>query len=387
MNEQLRNYVDDYGGKHGPLLYIREHITGGADLVPPMEVTNLLELSQRMSAPEIARGIISACRELGVEEFIARTSLKGFGDFDGLVDMMPTIQHIPLRVLDESYPPCVARTLLDSCQDPGLKRFAAGEGVVFDESDVIVSFSPQIGFPHSTITEHPNQSERTMVDIYRPFPPYTTYEASKNMSLNDTVNFDGDEIQNRHEFDEELFLGGLQVRRLMREADILDHDLSAYQYEGACRGPAPHWLVQIRLFAPKRQADFVLGEGGVYGRTKVMGITTEEGVPLVFVQGDKRKSATQFENDNPDVQYLFNLATDGSTKKLQLDDQTVNMRGYSVALKPFLSHQNTRFAQSCLRHQNGFVELNTSLLPYRNIENGTVIRVICDGVRRVVKKV
>ena len=86
-------------------------------------------LSQRINAPEIARGIRAACEELGVEEFIARTSLKGF---------------------------------------------AAREGEIFDESDVTVSFSPQIGFPHSTITEHPNQPERTMIDISRPFPPSWT---------------------------------------------------------------------------------------------------------------------------------------------------------------------------------------------------------------------
>jgi hypothetical protein len=388
MNEQLTRYIEEYSGKHGPLLYIRERVKGGTDIVPPMEIANLVELSERITAPEIARGIRSSCKETGVEEYIARVGLKGFGDFNGLVDAFPTDQHLSLTYLNDFWPTGVARILLGKCQNPALKEFARREGVILNEQNLVVSFSPQIGFPHSTITEHPNQPGVTMVDIFRPFPPFEIYEKSQNMSFTDTVNFDGDKIGNRHEFDAKLFQAGLQVRKLIEDAGILDHETSAYQYEGACRGDEPHWLVQIRSFAPRRQADFVLERGDhSFGRSKVMGITPEEGLQLVMLKADKRKEAVDFEKANPNTQYLLNLDWKSTTKKLQLSDQLKNIRGLAVEFKPFLSHQNTRFVQTCLQAPNGFVELNGGSLQYRTIETGALVRVICDGVRRVVERV
>lgn len=386
MDSQFRKYVDEFGGKHGPLLYIRDFVSGGTNLVPPMEISNLAELACRDVAPDIVRGIRSACKELEVNEYIARTSLMGWGDFNGLVDATPTISHIPLGTLEQgNYPSSVARTLLDMCKNPDLINFAANEGVAFDPSRVTVSFSPQLPFPHSTITEHPNRPDVTMVDISRPAGD-GSYRDFGNVSETDTATFENERLPYRSLASPELMRAGLNVRQLLMEAGFLDHDHCSYQYEGACRGAeVPHWLLQIRFFAPRVNPDFELERGSkAIGRTKLMGVTPRGGTVMKYFPAMFRAEAVDFEKENPHTSYLLDLATVATTNPLTLSDQLRNVLGYVVAEKPFLSHQNTRFAQRCLRQPGGFVELNTfhpqiAAAPYSDV------RIICDGTRRIIE--
>ncbi len=397
MNSKFREHIEEYGGKHGPLLYIREQVSGGRNLVPPMEIANLQELSQMRTAPELTRGLRAACAEVGATEFIARTSVPGFpGDWSALVDAEETISHLPVGVLTDDYPPSVARTLIEQLEGPyGFKKFAKQDGVELDLSKVTVSFSPQLPYPHSTITEHPNQPETVMVDVHRPFPPYKTYdryEGSRGMALSEAVNFVGEEMRGRLiTNNEELFDAGLDTRRLIIEAGLLDHGLEAYQYEGACRGnDLPHWLLQIRLFAPRRVADFELPQGKlVYGRNRLIGVTPPEGIELVYIQGETRQRALDFEQKNPNVPYLFDLAAKGTTQRLTLQEQLLAIRGYVVSLKPYLSHQSTRFAQKCLAHPGGgIVDLSSSTVgDYKEFQDGDLIRVTCDGSRKLVESI
>ncbi|MCK9185876.1 hypothetical protein M0P48_00360 [Candidatus Gracilibacteria bacterium] len=392
MNEQFKGYIEEYGGKHGPLLYFRERVPNGADLVPPMEIANLQDLVNRQIDRGIAGGVKTACRELGVNKFIARTSLKGFGDFDGLVDAMPTMRDFPVHLLDNpSYPGGVADSLMDECENPRLRRYAEKEGIKFDPANVTVSFSPQFDYPLSTITEHPNRPKITMVDVYKPLVDRgDTYE-ELNESVTGTMNYEGalPMRENESHFSSSRLENAMMIRRIVEEAGVLDHEDMAYQYEGASRKDKPDWLLQIRAFAPRRIADFTLGGydpcieefGG-----RIMGITPKEGISLPHLQVEERDEAVRFEEHNPSLLYFLSLYPWGATPKLKLTEQLQNIRGYALPSKPALSHQNTRFAQACLRCDYGFVELGDSPRSFL-FKLGDTLRIISDGITRVIERV
>jgi|GEM_PF-3408839 hypothetical protein len=394
MNKGLRSSIDEWGGKHGPLLYIREQLPDGETLVPPFELANLSELASKRDVPDLCRRIRAACLDMGVTEFIARTSYPGIpGDWDKMVDVIESIARIPIHLLDGSnFPTGIARSLFEQCKDPRVISYAEGEGIDYDPSKVTISFTPQLPLPHSTITDHPNRPELLMMDLSQPIGGSGAGRSLHNMSESDAVNFEyGSRVTIPTLFDPHLFDAAYGTRLRLRELGILDEDDMAYQLEGAFDLSKRHWLVQIRAFSERREADFSLDKGDrTFGRQRLMGVTPKEGLELTYLKGRERKEAMKFEKTHPGEAYLFDLNRDASTPRLAITDDPMHMAGYAVQSKPYISHQATRFAQRCLR-AGGIVNLHagSSSLVYRRmgLETGDRIRVFSDGNKQHVERV
>ncbi|MFA6024778.1 MAG: hypothetical protein WC777_06335 [Candidatus Gracilibacteria bacterium] len=396
MDRILREYIDTYGGKNGPLLFIREKIPGGPQLVPPMEIEVLGDLHTKRQVPELCRAIAAACEELKTDQYIARTSYPGRGgrgDWEGLVDAMPTLSHIPVETLEGgNLPASIARSFYEKLLDPRFLAFARKEGIDFDPDKVTIAFSPQVPFPHSTVTDHPNRSEFTMVDIAKPLDDAISYKESGNLSTSEDRDFEGGaEAQGfsflrKGIFRPDRFSTAMRTREQIREWGILDDETEAYQLEGACRGEgALHWILQLRLFAQRRTPDFSLDQNQ-YIAGRILGITPSDGMVCTVLHAGTRIEAGIFEDENPGVPYLFVLETSGVTQPLTLSDQTTKMVGYKPKDKPYLSHQNTRAAQEVLLRPYGLVDLSRTTAAYSGFVTGDQVRIISDGRTRTIER-
>jgi hypothetical protein len=291
---------------------------------------------------------------------------------------MPTIPHIPIHVLGDNYPTSIAKTLMDGCTNPDLHEFARREGFDFDPAKVTVAFMPQLPFPCSTITEHPNQPGVDLVDIYAPFDGPTLRE-SNYMTWKESINYlDGKPDMKVRRFPKEM-PPSLTMPSWVREAGVLDHNTTAYQWEGACRGEHPHWLLQIREFAQKRSADFRFPTPDFLEHTRFFGVTPKEGITLIYVSVRHRSHFKFFEQPSPDIPYFLEVEWNNNTSPLQLEEQPNHMHGFQLRMLRSLSHQATRYTQIALRNPHGLVAVGGTDDRFGAFKTGDKVRITADG--------
>ena len=368
MDKKLRDHIDELGGKNGALVYLRE-LTRGGDYVLPFEV---LKAGDPYTSGT-HRGVKAACREVGSDRVIVRTSEPT--DFRGMVDAMPT-EVVEMGWLSRHSIAKVIEQVRQRCAHPDVLKYAAVEGFGYDPKRVSVSVTPFSGYPHGLITEHPNQDGVRLVDQWEPY-------GGDFGNCNVSADFSGDRMAYRYSVTRE-FEKYLPVQEWIRDSGVLDPDM-AYQFECGSGGRNPI-LFQVREFARKVKANFrVKNPKSVYMH-RTFGVTPEEGIELVVAR--ERSRRLLYEEVLPKLPQMqpFLLAPDNTHSRLLIDESPApGLLGYATRDKPALSHQATRFVQAALRHQHGVAQL-MDLRFYKKYKYGLPkIRVISDGIEQRVE--
>ena len=370
MDQKLREHIDEFGGKNGALVYLRG-LTRGGDYVLPMEVLK----SGDSYTGETHRGVKAACKEVGSDRVIVRTSEPT--DFQGMVDAMPT-EVVEMGWFSRGRIAKVIEQVRQRCTHPDVLKYAEVEGFGYDPQRVTVSVTPFSGYPHGLVTEHPNQDGVRLVDEWE---PYGGNFGDKNVSA-DFVNGNmAYAYMGQYNFKKYL-----AVQEWIRESGVLDSDM-AYQFECGS-GQSNPVLFQVREFAKRAKANFEVAHSRSGNIHRVFGITPEEGIEVVVARERSRRML--YENVLPEISDTqpFILAPDQTHSRLLIDEiPDRRMLGYTTKDKPALSHQATRFVQAALRHRHGFAQL-MDLDFYERYRYGLPkVRVISDGVRQRVEPV
>lgn len=374
MESKLYQHIQEFGGKHGSLLYFRENVEGGADRVLPFEI---LSPGENFSWGT-RRKVWAACKDFNTEKVIVRTSEQS--DWNGMVDTMPTI----ISAQDFFGVRKVVETIRRKCHDPALLEFARKEGNGYDPSKVTVSVSPYLSpssHPRTLVTQHPNDEDARLVDVSTPYG--LTAGHFRHQSFDFKASGKMHYVygsQNMVDFARD----SLKVSSWIERSHQLP-DSQAFQFEGAVfrtRDSQSPKLFQIRSFAEKRAANFQVKGDKDFFLMRKFGITPPEGVELKVVKVSTRDQFARFEDRNPGVPYL--LVVEDTTAHLRLSDQPMNMRAYFPDFKPALSHEATRMLQMVLKDPHGVASLISSR-GSEKLQDGRTVRVISDGVRQTIE--
>lgn len=357
--------MDEYGWKNGGLLYIREKVDGGGEYVLPMEILKPGADYTRA----VHCGVIASCKEVGSNAVIVRTSQRTDGP--GMVDVMPT-RLVPLSIFFSARRIAkVVEEVRRGCFDSKLVAYSQVEGLGYNPEEVTVSITPFLDEPDvydeydenrrfckaGLVTEHPNQDKVLLADMF---------ELRKHSLVGDrhcSTNF----LNNRTPIDSRLdvnrdFREFLKLQQFVRDADILDENMS-YQFEGGMdRKRQRARLLQIREFAPKRKADFRLTpslRSNSVGR-RVFGITPKDGIEVSIAFVSNRKSFYEEVLPNISSNQKFVLAlykTSGPLQPNEIPDP--RMVGYMACDRVHLTHQGTRPVQAALRKEDGIANLGS----------------------------
>lgn len=374
MNEGLKQYIEEYGGKHGGLLYFRDQVEGGQQRVLPFE----LLMPGDQFTRENMRGVQAACRESGTDKVIVRTSEQA--DWAGMVDTMPTV------VCEKGWAGLgwgikrVIEKVRQQCHDPGILEYARREGNGYDPNRVTISVAPYVrptrSTPQMVVTEHPNEKGTNLVDLAWPDAPGSSHFDHSSFDYVDGNNLSYDWNE---DVSEALAQSALKLQRWATEAGVLSGN-EAFQFEGGLIPGGRAKLFQIRHLAERRVANFQLDQNAA-GTRRRFGITPEEGVVLRVARVGERKKFRDFEVQNPGVNYL--LGVERTTEPLKITDQPTSMRAY-MGDRAALSHQNTRFVQMSLEDPNGVSAIAVGIGNISNLPK--TVRIISDGVRQRIER-
>ena len=362
MKPELKKYVDRYGGKHGILLYLWEHVPWMRDYLVPMRIIDPAQPLRR----EFDTWIQGQLDAYGVVDAIIRTSHPA--DWWGLVDAMPT------RGCETHLIKSFAEILLNHAKREELCQYAVYDGIPdYLAGPITVSVSAKLDTLYYTVTEHPNRDGIYYFDLHDSNP------------LNCSYVFDANEVrleQQRIEVNPLVRLGGRQPLREAVEMIQLIMDIralnlfdpsDALQFElGWHDGPK---LFQVRYFAQKQLvAESEQWAGGSEQTwARVMGVTPREGAVLHTIGfGELNPSRELYDR------YAYLRQYDFCQAQTVLRHQTTDkMKAYLPVgdLNPAMSHNHTRFAQVALRNQTGIAVLGSKHIP----EYASKIRVWCDG--------
>lgn len=146
MNTAFKNDVESYGWKHGGLISLQNNNFG--DRVPAFHLFKYWENITEKQRQELRNWQ----EKYNTDTFIVRTS--HFGDWDWLVDVMPTYKDISFNNVDQ-----VFEKIQKDLHNPKLIEYAKNEWTDFQPQDCTISIAPYISEEVTTITEHPNTSK------------------------------------------------------------------------------------------------------------------------------------------------------------------------------------------------------------------------------------
>lgn len=371
MDAKLESNIQELGGKHGVLAYLRENVPELRGHLVPSLVFGIRE-----GLGEQARILLEwACDSYESSRVIVRSSEQN--DHRGLVDAMPT-EDGNLEDVDG-----LIQDVQAKCLNERIIDYSEKEGGDYDPERVTISVAPFINGPRGLVTEHPNIPGVLCVDVVKKLSEKVESLSHESLDfldgrcLNVSVYDDLSEVYARH---------GLRLRDLVRESGAFDDD-DVLQYEFVL-GQSGSFLTQVKWFAKRNLTNCSSAEvkavmNKPFSRGyRNFGITGKDGIVLPYVKGDERKAFLDFEAQNPGVPYAFHLSHDGLGKRLKLDQIPKHMRAYLPAVKPPLTHQNTRFVQNCLK-RDGVAFLNT-VLNARHAKADNV-RVTSDGLNISVR--
>ncbi|MFC1751149.1 hypothetical protein ACFL2V_20375 [Pseudomonadota bacterium] len=359
---KLGEAIDELGGKNGVLEHLRDKDPRGEEyllprvLIPPggkWVGPNMLDLADR-------------CDELGVDlKVIVRPSERS--DYRGMVDTMLS------KVCDVGRVPIAIDAVRKQCASAGVLEYARREGNDYDPERISISVAPFIPEPYITVTEHPNWEDLLLIDVR------TTYndggvKARHKQYIHRAFNYVDGECDSPSE---EHADKGVTLQRRVRETGVFPDD-RALQYEYVIHPQTQKpMLVQVREFAKKNSQGLYSEMKGLNMKPRNFGVTSPKGVQHKVVKSRFWSEAMRYELMNPGALYV--LATKIITRPLEVADCPVNMRGYITRPRASrsLSHQNTRFVQMCLRHEEGFAALGTSW--WDDFEDRDTVHVTMNG--------
>ncbi len=366
MNKDLRKNIDQFGGKHGVLLYIRQHLPEFKKYVLPLEVFawdksfSLLDRLRYTFKPDYC---------------LLRTSHPY--DWYGLIDAMPTLPMF-IRELTETKEKC--RT---ACSSDLFKVFAERDGLRnYDINDVTLSLTEyKKCFRLITVTEHPNRDGIYYFDV----TDTNGYEENHPMNSSFVFHEKLDILHNQYWLNYANFTGLqdiareiLAVCKSLRDTKIFGDD-SALQFEFGIVGDRflmrDFYLFQVRHFAPFQKVERFVEDGEDREfPIRVFGVTPPDGITLKPVVTHWLHISESYESPFA----YFRERSDGRLRVDIVHQPPSTMRAYFPNGNPALTHNHSRFVQMALRQ--GGVALLGGHFRERDLESCTSITIYSDGV-------
>lgn len=248
MNNSLGQYISQFGGKHGGLLFAKEYGVAVPNSVvwKRWDTINFDQIKQ-------------VCREAQQRngKIIIRTSVPD--DWRGIIDQMPTKLYSISRMNEADFMKTVMAGIAEVEQfldddETYVKEHAVLENTQYDAKSATLSISPYYGDVTGMITEHPNFSDGLLVDVRQTGGQDDEHRRSEFFQWK---RVDNPEISDVHLNDYELWQINLlrynaeKIRQSVRELGI-DDDMT-YQFE-CCWDHTTNQpiLLQIREFTQRK---------------------------------------------------------------------------------------------------------------------------------------
>ncbi len=367
MNKDLRKSIDQFGGKHGVLLYIRQHLPEFKKYVLPLEVFawdksfSLLDRLRYTFKPDYC---------------LLRTSHPY--DWYGLIDAMPTVPTF-VGDLVASKQHCYTE-----CSSDLFRLFAERDGLRnYNINDVTLSLTEyKKCLRLITVTEHPNRDGIYYFDVV----DLKGYEENHPRNSSFVFNEKAETCYQQHWLNAAGFPGLqnvareiLAVCRSLRDTNVFGNE-SALQFEFGLMGErfssvGEFYLFQVRHFAPFQKVEkFVDPNREREFPLRVLGVTPPEGITLNVVSTHWLHISESYEQ--PFV-YLRHKA-DGRLRVAITHQPPPTMRAYFPLGNPALTHNHSRFVQMALRQ--GGVAVLGAYFRESGFEDSPIATIYSDGL-------
>jgi hypothetical protein len=340
MDAELAKSIEELGGKNG-VIQVLKGMPSISDYIPKQVIIS--------PGRDYDAKIMEGVQRLPGNRFIVRTSEKS--DYRGMVDVMPT-QICLSHEIERTVAAVRAR-----CGNVVISQYAEKEGLHYSPDNVSISIAPFINEMSFTLTEHPNQDNVILLDVYQTHndPGVVGFTVTETFDIvNRQISTEGLD-DNKIIRDIRAIQKMIRLLFAIRELGIFPED-RALQIEGGVGLSAGKiYLYQVRDFAERKTADFDLRDNWGHS-SRVFGITSPEGLNLPVSKGSFRFQA-MLDGDEKYKDSGYVLAPENITSSLLISEQPEYMisyipGGYSLGSRS-LAHQNTRFVKQTLE-KGGF---------------------------------
>jgi len=377
MEKILQQSINEFWWKNWVLAYLKDNNKEGGGDISSYILDHIL-LWKWESLTEEQRQKI---RSFNSERIIIRTSEQS--DWEWMVDVMPTIV-CTIHEVDE-----ILERIREKWYDEWIINYSKNEWTNYNPDNVTISVAPYINQVNFTLTEHPNQKWKILLDLWKE-QWYWINKYTETQTLDFLNNALVTEISSFEHFigDEEKVKSILNLMEKIRELWIFSENRSL-QIEWWIN----FWnlntnLYQVRDFVENKYADFELGESN-YHYWRVFWITPETGIQLPVVKKRFRwNTIIKWEELYPDWYLWF---PEIITNKLNIKEQSQNMKWYvpwTSSWSISLAHQNTRPMKEVLNKNKGFAILEDSFdYDIGDLEDWDVVNVKSDWINYEVTKI
>lgn len=337
MEQKTRQYLDAAGSKVGLLNRVWE-LENGKEKIMPFVALFPWEVFTDKHNTELKK----LCWQYGSDWIIIRTTHRS--DFEWMVDVMPTETSCHKDNIQATL-----EEMNNELRDPEVIAYSKMEWSWYDPDEVVFSIAPAIKWPWWTLTEHPNQKDRLLLDVFNRWGAQDSNVIDFN-SWDDVSEWKGVNIDKWKISD---LVTAVQVDRIrliqnwLREAWLFVENRSL-QLEWVFFKNLP-LITQIRDFAEKKIIEPYDNVKKISWR--VFGITPESWINLPIEIWNTRDLAME-SWDKKGSPYILSPVFISS--RLCWTDFPKNMKGYvplahGSALGMYsLAHNNTRFIKICL---------------------------------------
>ena len=321
-------------------------------------------------------------RNFDSREVIIRTSHES--DWEWMVDVMPTIVCTKNEI---------DKTLTEIKQeiyDPEIIKYSKKEGTNYNPDEVSISIAPYIEQTNFTLTEHPNQEWKIMLDLWR--EEWSWINKYVNTQV---IDFLKNQLVSRFLWFEDFVDNEEKVKWILE----LHNKLRNLWFFAENRSLQIEWwidiyswninLYQIRDFAENKYANFRLEwEDDDFTYKRIFWVTWPEGIKLPIVKKFFRWEVMDTWEELWQ-EYLWFPET--ITNKLSKNELSEPMKWYipwNSAGSVSLAHQNTRLVKDIL-NKNWVAILENPHWDWiiDELENWDNVRVISDWVNYEISKI
>lgn len=362
MEKELENAINNYGGKHGPLLYFQgsdQHIEIADSIVDAVVFSIHEEFTETMF-----KKIQTLCSQYDSNSIIIRSSERS--DLNRMVDVFPTFQKVKIEFTN-------IKNAIDHiryfCRH-SVKKFAGIEGSDYSPDKVTISIAPQIPQSILTVTEHPNREGVYYFDVDR-----------GAMSIPESDYFGSPE---KEPYFEKVMAIIEKIRNSFPDNMALQLEFGVYRNNRLTH--MDPYLFQIRYLGPKKFANYELTRDSFpFEPQRCFGVLPEEGIvlPIANAYRERVRCLDEFEERKPGVDYVF-CPTMTNVPLCRCDNPSPHMKGYVPLIglagsSPSMQHQHTRFVQRALNAEGfsiiGIVPANVE----EKLSESPSARFFCDG--------
>ena len=367
LNEKLSKSVEKYWWKHWILEYLKE-LDWFKDYILDYVLLNIEWISNKNDIGKI--------NSFNWNSVIIRTS--EYSDYEWMIDVMPTIICTRDKITN------TLSEIKKICKDESIIEYSKNEWWSYNSDNVSISISPYIEWVNFTLTEHPNQENSLLLDIYN---ESTDEYSNRKLQIIDIY---WDDIiwlsdiwivSNREQLSPIIdLMNKLKIQKLFNDDRAIQIEWGINFINNSIN------LYQVRDFWEKKLSSFSLEENSfkTYSN-RVIWLTPEEWIILPISKDNFRNSSIS----SWDFSYKkYLLSPENITSKLKIHEYSDKIYWYIpwwVYSSKSLVHQNTRFVKEVLR--NEWVSILWMEYLLEDYSNWDYIRIISDWRNFDIKKI